>query len=91
MSFFKFLFLLITGLISSIILIYLVIFFVLFIISWTLIDMILYPFDKDKKNNKFHKLLTFLFVEYPPFLREKKFFWRLIALPFILIYIMIKK
>jgi hypothetical protein len=66
-------------------------FFLLFVISGIFWDMLKYPFDKNKKNNRFHKFLTFIFIEYPAFFWKKPNIWKILAFPFLLIYKMFEK
>jgi hypothetical protein len=60
-----------------------------------LIDGLKYPLDKNKKNNKFHHFMNFLFKDYPAFLWDnpnpKKIFWRILLFPFLFVYNLFKK
>ncbi|MEF2174999.1 MAG: hypothetical protein V3575_00895 [Candidatus Absconditabacteria bacterium] len=51
-----------------------------------IVDLVRYPFDIDKENNKFSQFMKFLFIEYPAFLFEKLNLWRVIVFPILLIY-----
>ena len=66
-------------------------FLIVFVISGTIIDMIKYPFDKNKEKNKFHIFLQFLFIEYPAYFWEKPNIRRILVLPILIIYILFKK
>lgn len=55
-----------------------------------IVDMIYYPFDKKKDNNKFSQFMKFLFIEYPAFLFEKLNIWRVLVFPILLIYEILK-
>lgn len=48
-------------------------------------DLAVYPFTKDKTENKFHHLLVFLFKDYPAFLRAKPSIRRILLRPFLLL------
>ena len=47
-------------------------------------DILLYPFEAHKETNSFHRLLVFLFKEFPAFLREKPSVWRVLLFPVLL-------
>lgn len=49
-------------------------------------DLFLFPFDKDKENNKFSKFLQLILKDYPAFLRNKVEFKRIALLPFLALY-----
>ncbi len=54
-------------------------------------DLIIYPFDKDKKNNRFSKLLEGILKNYPSFLWIKPNIKKIFIAPFLIIYYMFKK
>jgi hypothetical protein len=54
-------------------------------------DLLIYPFDKDKENNKFSKFLTMLFKDYPAFLWIKPNFKKIILLPFLVLFHFFKR
>ena len=75
----------------GILLITFLILFLAFIFSGTIIDFFKFPFDKNKEENKFYKILTFSLIEYPAFFWQKPSIKKLIAFPFLLIYKMFEK
>jgi len=49
-------------------------------------DFFVYPFDRDKKNNKFFLFMKMLFRDYPAFLRIRPTIQRIMIMPFLFIY-----
>jgi hypothetical protein len=49
-------------------------------------DLIIFPFDNDKENNKFSNFLQLILKDYPAFLRNKVEFKRIVLLPFLALY-----
>lgn len=54
-------------------------------------DFFLFPFQHDRTDNKVAQLLTLLGKEYPAFFWQKPTIRRFLMLPFLVIYIIIKK
>jgi len=54
-------------------------------------DLVIYPFDKDKKNNRFSILLDALLKNYPSFLWIKPNIKKILIMPFLVIYYIFKK
>lgn len=49
-------------------------------------DFFVYPFVSIKSENRFHRLLDFLFKEYPAFFEQKPSIWRAVMLPWLIWY-----
>lgn len=49
-------------------------------------DFIKFPFDKNRKNNKFKVLLDFLFIKFPAYFWEKPNIWKVLLFPILFIY-----
>ncbi|MBS8121675.1 hypothetical protein VAMP_13n207 [Candidatus Vampirococcus lugosii] len=60
-----------------------------------ILDFLIFPFKKNKENNKFNELIVFLFRKYPAYLWKNisfsKILWKIIALPIFILYIIFKK
>lgn len=54
-------------------------------------DMIVYPFDKNKKNNRFSMFLDAMLKNYPSILWIKPNIKKALIAPFIVIYYIFKK
>ena len=53
-------------------------------------DFIRYPFDTNKKYNKFAQFLDMLLKQYPALLWIRPNFKKILALPFLIIYYILK-
>lgn len=54
-------------------------------------DLIIYPFDKDKKNNRFSNFLEAILKNYSSFLWIRPSIKKAIVMPFIVIYYLFRK
>lgn len=54
-------------------------------------DLIIYPFDRDKKHNRFSRFLEAILKDYPAFLWIKPNIKKALIVPFLVIYYLFKK
>jgi len=54
-------------------------------------DLLLFPFQPNKKENRFWQFLRMSFKEYPAFLRIKPSFKKILVFPFLVIYYLFKR
>lgn len=54
-------------------------------------DLVIYPFDGDKKHNRFSNLLEAILKDYPAFLWIKPNIKKALIAPFLVVYYVFKK
>ncbi len=56
-----------------------------------IIDLVRFPFESKNHQNKVYQLLQFLIKDYPAYLREKPSMKKILQLPLLVIYLVLKK